>query len=174
MKVARHFFFPLGILFFGLAVFFDKLNFLATSRIPNEVILLSRFDIPLVRYNILEDKIDDNHEEIKLFLASGKIISESMDAYEKPSDLKLKNKEIKYLDLKGYKLIVIATKIDRNALAALQTAFRDFRKKTDLDYLGALTALSKSDEKALVESLKKFIKRIDATKKNGNKKKKVK
>ena len=169
MKVVRIFIFPIGILLFGIAVFIDPLNFLTTKRIPDEVILLSRFDHPIVRYNFKEKKIDRNHEEIKLFLASGKIISESMNGYEKPTDLKLKNKEIKYIDLKGYQLITVGAKIDRNAIAALQTAFRKFRKKTDLDYLGASTVLSGPDEKLFVEAFTKYLKRIDATKKNGTK-----
>ena len=172
MKVIRHFLFPLGMFMFGLAVFLDKLNFLVTKRIPDEIILLSRFDHPVIRYNIKEDKIDRNHEEINLFLAGGKIISESMNGYEEPKDMKLMNREIRYVDLKGYQVIVVGSKIDRNAIGALHTAFRHFRKKTDLDYLGASTVLSEPDERAFVESFTKFIKRIDATKKNENKRKK--
>jgi hypothetical protein len=165
MKLIRLFFFPLGMLFFGIAVFIDPLNFLSSIRIPQEIILLSRFDQPIIRYNFKEKRIDRNLEEIKMFIASGKMISESMNAYEKPKDFKLKTKEIKYIDLKGYQLITVGTKIDRNAVAALKTAFREFRKKTDLDYLGASTVLNDSDEKLLVEIFKKYLKRIDATKK---------
>lgn len=166
MKLVRLFFFPLGLLFFGLAVFFDPLNFLSSIRIPDEIILLSRFDQPVLRYNFKDQKIDRNLDEIKLFLASGKMISETMNAYEKPRDLKLKTKEIKYVDLKGYQLITVGTLMDRNSIAAIKTAFREFRKRTDLDYLGASSVLNDSDEILLVETFTKYLKRIDATKKS--------
>ncbi|NPD89015.1 MAG: hypothetical protein HGN29_09825 [Asgard group archaeon] len=172
LKVARLFFFPLGILLFGIAVIIDPLNFLTTKRIPDEIILLSRFDQPIIKYNFKEKKIERDLEEIKLFIASGKIISESMNSYEKPKDLKLKNIEIRYIDLKGYQLISIGTEIDRNAIAALYTAFRKFRKLTGLDYFGASTVLSDSDETAFVEVFTKYLRCINATKKNEVKKKK--
>ena len=165
MRVIRHFFFPLTIFIFGLAVFINPLNFLASKKIPDEIFLLSRFDHPIIGYDLKENKIKQDFEEIKLFLASGKMISESMNGYEKPKDLKLKNKEIKHIDLKGYHLIAIGTKIDRNAIAALQTAFRVFRNRVNLDYLGASTVLSEPDEKTFVETINKYIRRINATKK---------
>ncbi|MCG3255848.1 MAG: hypothetical protein KAU62_07160, partial [Candidatus Heimdallarchaeota archaeon] len=78
LRVIRHFIFPVAILFFGISVFFDPLNMLVSNKLPAEIILVTENNHPIVRYLVSERKVVKNLDEIKLFIAGKRIISESL------------------------------------------------------------------------------------------------
>jgi hypothetical protein len=165
-KVFRQFFLPAAFLCWGIAVFLDPLNMLVSNKVPEEVILTSKTDHPIFRYNLKDKQIVHNLEEIRMLIAGRKIISESLNSEEKPKDLRLRNKEIKYINLSQFNFIAIGTRIDRNSQAAIIKSFKEMCKETDLQYLETATVLKESDENLLANLLLENFSSIDASRNN--------
>ncbi|MHA1198692.1 MAG: hypothetical protein ACTSQF_04995 [Candidatus Heimdallarchaeaceae archaeon] len=164
MKVIRMFVLPIVFFLLGLTLSGNPLSLLATNILPEEIILVSRFRQPLGRIDLRENKIVKELEEIQLLLAGKKIISESLKSHDTPKTLKMKAKEIKIVEMKNFKCIVIGSKIDKNCISATYTAFREFDKKTNLDYLESASVLTEKDEQLFLEIFFDNFNRIDATK----------
>ncbi len=166
-KVFRHYLYPAVFLCWGIAVFLDPMNMLASNKLPDEIILVSNNDHPILRFKLVEKTIDKNLEEIKLFITSKSIISDSLIS-DKSKDLTLRNKAIKYIKLENFYIIAIGTRVDRNSRSAIIKSFKDLCKTTKLDYLETALVMKESDEQLFVEILKDNFQRIDATRKNKN------
>ncbi len=172
LRVIRHFIFPVAILFFGISVFFDPLNMLVSNKLPEEIILVTENNQPIVRYLVSERKIEKNLDEIKLFIAGKRIISESLNSNKKSKELILEGKEIKIVDFKRFHIIAIGNKVDRNSAAAIYLSFCKIKKTTDLDYLHSTSVINEQDEKLFIETFTENLKRIDATKRKKSRNKK--
>jgi len=165
LKLIRHFLFPVAILCWGIAVFLDPLNMLASNKLPEEIILVSNSDYPIFRYNIREKQAVKNLDEIRMLITGKNIISESLNSHETPKDLQLKDKEIRYLKLSKFYIISIGSKIDRNSRAAIFKSFKELCNRTDLAYLETALVLKEADEKLFIDIINDNFRRIDATKK---------
>ena len=172
LRVIRHFLFPIAILFFGISVFFDPLNMLVSNKLPDEIILVTENNQPIVRYLVSERKIEKNLDEIKLFIAGKRIISESLNSNKKSKELILEGKEIKIVNFKRFHIIAIGNRIDRNSTAVIHLSFCKIKKITDLDYLHSTSVMNKHDEKLFIEIFTENLKRIDATKRKKSRNKK--
>lgn len=164
MKAIRMFILPVVFFLLGLTLSGNPLSMLATNIIPDEIILVSRFQHPLIRLDLNEKKIIRELEEIQLLLAGKKIISESLKSPETPKTLQMKTKGIKVVDMKNFNCILIGRKTDKNCVSATFTAFREFISKTNLEYLESASVLTEKDEKLFLEIFLDNFKRIDATK----------
>ncbi len=163
MHPIRRYLFPLAMLCLGIAVFIDPLNMLASNNIPDEIILVSNHNYPLIRFKCRDGEIDHNLEEVKLLIVGRDFIAESLNSKDKAKEeLKLRNKEIKHLYFKDFHIIVTGTKVDRNSQAAIYSAFREFENKTDLGYIATSSTLKPSDEEKFKDIFSKNIKRINA------------
>ena len=165
-KVFRHFLLPIAVLCWGIAVFLNPLNMLASNKIPEELILVSTTDQPIFRYNLRENRVVKNLEQIQMLITGRKIISESLSSEEKSKDLRLRNKEIKSIKLSDFYIITIGTRVDRNSESAIIKSFTEFLEETDLSYLETAMVLKNDDEKLLVRLLNDNFSRIDATRNN--------
>ncbi|MCE7748761.1 MAG: hypothetical protein GPJ51_10205 [Candidatus Heimdallarchaeota archaeon] len=165
-KIFRQYLLPAAILCWGIAVVLDPLNMLASNKLPDEIILVSKNDHPILRFNLAEKSVDKNLEEIRMLITGKNMISDSLNSKDNPKDLTLKNKEIKYIKLAEFYVIAIGTRVDRNSRSAIIKSFKELCKKTDLEYLETALVLKESDEQLFVELLINNFQRIDASKKN--------
>lgn len=172
LRVIRHFIFPVAILFFGISVFFDPLNMLVSNKLPDEIILVTENNHPIVRYLVSERKVVKNLDEIKLLIAGKRIISESLNSNKKSKELFLEGKEIKIVSFKRFHIIAIGNKIDRNSTSAIYLSFCKINKTTDLDYLHSTSVINEQDEKLFIETFTENLRRIDATKRKKSRNKK--
>lgn len=163
MKVARIFVLPIVFFLLGLTLFKNPLSLLATTILPEEIILVNRLRQPLIRLDLVETKIVKELEEIHLLLAGTKVISESIKSPETPRTLKMKDKEFKVVNVGSFNCLLIGRKIDNNCISATYTAFREFDKKTNLEYLESASVLTEKDEQLFLEIFLDNFKRIDAT-----------
>lgn len=166
LKVPRFFLFPVSLGLLGLAVLLDPLNLLVTNILPSEIILVTKHRQPVIRYSIQNNEIDRNIEEVQLLIAGNKVISDSVKADETPSDLIMKNREVKIINLQNFYIISVGIKINNNVISAIKTAFRDFESQTDLNYVSSSSVLNESDEILFTEIFSKYLKRIDGRKNN--------
>jgi len=164
VKAIRMFILPIVFFLLGLTLSGNSLSMLATNILPDEIILVSRFRQPLIRLDLNEKKIIGELDEIQLLLAGKKVISESLKSPETPKTLQMKSKEIKVVEMKNFRCLVIGRKIDRNCISATYTAFRKFNSKTNLGYLESASVLTEKDEQLFLEIFLDNFKRIDATK----------
>ncbi len=160
----RFFLFPISLGLLGLAVFLDPLNLLVTNILPSEITLVTKHRQPVIRYNFQNNEIDRNIDEIRLLIAGKKVISDSVKADETPSDLIMKNREVKIIDLQNFYVISVGIKINSNVVSAIKTAFRDFESETDLDYVSSSSILNESDETLFTNIFAEHLKRIDGRK----------
>jgi hypothetical protein len=165
LSAFRFFLFPVSLGLLGFAVFLDPLNLLVTNILPSEITLVTKHRQPVIRYNVQKNEIDRNIEEIRLLIAGKKVISDSVKANEAPSELIMKNREVKIIYLKNFYVISVGIKINSNVVSAVKTAFRDFESKTDLDYVASSSVLNESDETLFTNIFAKHFKRIDGRKK---------
>ncbi len=172
LRVIRHFIFPVAILFFGISVFFDPLNMLVSNKLPDEIILVTENNHPIVRYLVSEREVVKNLDEIKLLIAGKRIISESLNSNKKSKELFLEGKEIKIVSFKRFHIIAIGNKIDRNSTSAIYLSFCKINKTTDLDYLHSTSVINEQDEKLFIETFTENLRRIDATKRKKSRNKK--
>ena len=168
LKVVRMFILPIVFLLLGLTVFVNPLSMLATNKLPDEIILVTKYRQPLVRYNFIERKIIKNLEEVQLLIAGKKIISESLKSIETPKTLKTKFKEISVIDLKDHYCILIGRKIDSNSISATKIAFREFSNKTDLSYVKTTNVLNVEDEELFEAVFQDNFKRINGMRREFN------
>jgi len=164
LKTLRFFLFPVSLGLLGLAVFIEPLNLLVTNVLPSEIILVTKHRQPVIRYNVQNNEIDRNIEEVQLLIAGKKVISESLKSPETPKTLKMKAKEIKVVEMKNFNCYVIERKIDKNCISATYTAFREFNNRTNLEYLESDSVINEMDEKLFLKIFLDNFKRIDATK----------
>ncbi len=169
MKVVRIFVLPIAFFLLGLTLFKNPLSLLATIILPEEIILVNKLRQPLIRLDLIENKIVRELEEIQLILAGTKVISESIKSPETPRTLKMKDKEFKFMNVGSFNCLVIGRKIDNNCISATYTAFREFDKKTNLEYLESASVLTEKDEQLFLEIFLDNFKRIDATKRREEK-----
>jgi hypothetical protein len=172
LSAFRFFLFPVSLGLLGLAVFLDPLNLLVTNILPSEITLVTKHRQPIIRYNVQNNEIDRNIEEIRLLIAGKKVISDFIKTDETPSELLMKNREVKIINLQNFYIISVGIKINSNVVSAVKTAFRDFESKTDLDYVASSSVLNESDETLFTNIFAEHLKRIDGRKKkkvsNGN------
>ncbi len=171
LRLIKHFIFPIAILLFGIAVFFDPLNMLASNKLPDEIILVTHNNHPIIRYIVPEKKIEKNLDEVMLLIAGKKIIRESINSSKKPKELILEGKEIKIVNFKDFHIIAIGSKIDRNSTAAIHLSFCTLKKQTNLDYLHTALVMNEPDEQLFKEIFAENLRRIDAVKRKKKKKK---
>ena len=166
LNAFRFFLFPLSLGLLGLAVFLDPLNMLITTILPLEIILVTKHRQPVIRYNVQSNEIDRNIEEIRLLIAGKKVVSDSVKADEKPSDLIMENREVKIIDLRNFYIIAEGMRINNSVVSAIITAFRDFEEQTDLEYVASSSVLNEPDETLFTNIFAEHLKRIDGRKKN--------
>ncbi|MHA1200367.1 MAG: hypothetical protein ACTSQF_13675 [Candidatus Heimdallarchaeaceae archaeon] len=165
-KVFRQYLLPIVFLCWGIAVFLDPLNMLASNKLPDEITLVSKNDHPILRFNLAEKTVDKNLEEIRMLITGKGMITDSLNSKDKTTDLTLRNKEIKYIKLAKFYIIAIGTtRVDRNSRSAIIKSFKELCKKIDLVYLETALVLKESDEQLFAELLIDNFQRIDATKK---------
>ena len=166
LRPIRFFLFPVFLGLLGIAVFFDPLNLLVTNILPSEIILVTMFGHPVIRYNVQNNKIDRNIGEVQLLIAGKKVISDSVKSNETPSNLIMKNREVKIIDFLNFHIISVGTKINNNIISAILTAFKDFESQTNLDYVTSSSVLNESDEILFVDIFSMHLRRIDGRKNN--------
>jgi hypothetical protein len=172
LRLIKHFLFPVAIFFFGTAVFFDPLNMLVSNKLPDEIILVTQNNQPIIRYNVIEKKVEKNLDEVKLLIAGKKIIKESLNSSKTSKAHILEGKEIKIVSFKHFHIIATGTRIDQNSTAAIHLAFCKFRKLTNIEYLHTSVIMNEPDEQLFVEIFEDSLRRIDAVKQKKKKKKK--
>jgi hypothetical protein len=165
ISAIRFFLFPLFSGLLGLSVLLDPLNLLVTNILPSEIILVTKHRQPVIRYNVQNNEIDRNIEEIQLLITGKKVISDSIKADETPSDVIMENREVKIINLQNFYIISEGTKINGNVVSAIKTAFRDFESQTDLEYVSSSSVLNEPDEILFTEIFAKYLRRIDGRKK---------
>ncbi|MHA1198693.1 MAG: hypothetical protein ACTSQF_05000 [Candidatus Heimdallarchaeaceae archaeon] len=165
LSAIRFFLFPISLGLLGLALFLDPLNLLVTRILPSEITLVTKHRQPVIRYNVQNNEIDRNIEEIRLLIAGKKVVSDSVKADEVPSDLIMENREVKIINLQNFYIISEGTKINSNVVSAIKTAFRDFESQTDLEYVASSSILNEPDEILFTEIFAKHLRRIDGRKK---------
>ncbi|MBY9001275.1 MAG: hypothetical protein KGD64_10195 [Candidatus Heimdallarchaeota archaeon] len=166
LRALRFFLFPVSFGLFGLAVFLDPLNLLVTNELPSEIILVTKYGQPMLRYNVQNKRIDRNIAEVRLLIAGNKVISDTVKEDESPINLIMRNREAKIIELNNFYIISIGTKINNNVVSAIRTAFRDFESKTDLEYVTSSSVLNESDETLFTNIFSEHLIRIDGRKTN--------
>jgi len=156
----RIFLLPLGIGFIGLDNFLNPLSLFITKYPPEEVILFTSNNAPLLRYNYCSDKLIDDLTDPRLLRVSERLIVET--CYKKKTSQfhlhRVAGGEIYTLFVNGFFVTIIGKQVGPSLKSAVYKTICEFSKEVNDTFSLTSGILKKEEEEQkFVAILKKNI-----------------
>ncbi len=160
LYVFRIFILPISFFFIGLDCLINPLSLLVSEWSPKELYVFSDNNMPLFGYDINNDKIISNLDEIRILRVGEILIEERISKSRGNNYFQSSKGEVFSMIYKDFIVTIIGRKIDANIKAAMRKAINEIIEKVDIKQLGTSGLLSAKEEEQFITIFKENIRLV--------------